>query len=57
MEDAIGSILPGKYADLIILSDNPLAIDPDQLLDINVLMTMVDGNVKYCAAGNEQYCP
>ena len=29
MEEHIGSIKPGKYADLIILSDDPLKIEPD----------------------------
>jgi hypothetical protein len=57
MENNIGSILPGKFADLIIISDNPLTIDPNRLIDITVLMTMVNGKVGYCASGNEMYCP
>jgi predicted amidohydrolase YtcJ len=57
MENYVGSILPGKYADLIILSDNPLTIDPNRLMDIKVLMTMVNGKVGYCASGNDGYCP
>lgn len=57
MENYIGSILPGKFADLIILSDNPLTIDPNRLIDITVLMTMVDGKVGYCASANDRYCP
>jgi predicted amidohydrolase YtcJ len=57
MENYIGSIRPGKYADLIIISDNPLTIDPNRLIDINVLMTMVNGKVGYCASGNDRYCP
>ena len=57
MEEYTGSILPGKFADLIILSDDPLTIEPDKLLDLNVLMTMVNGEVKYCADGQGVYCP
>ena len=55
MEDKIGSLEPGKFADLIILSDNPLMIDPDTLIDLEVLMTMVGGRVEYC--GQPDVCP
>jgi hypothetical protein len=57
MEDYIGSIKAGKYADLIIISDDPLTIDSDRLIDIKVLMTMVNGKTKYCAQGQENFCP
>ena len=57
MEEYIGSLLPGKYADLIILSDDPLTISPDDLYKITVLMTMVNGEMKYCAAGADDFCP
>jgi predicted amidohydrolase YtcJ len=57
MEEYTGSIKPGKYADLIIISDDPLTIDPDRLIDIQVFMTMVNGMVKYCASGKEDFCP
>jgi len=57
MENYIGSLRPGKYADLIILSDNPYSVDPGALKDLRVWMTMVDGKVEYCATGNESLCP
>ena len=41
-EDNRGSISPGKYADLVVLSANPLD-QPTTLKDINVLLTMVGG--------------
>jgi predicted amidohydrolase YtcJ len=44
MEDKIGSIKLGKYADFIILDKNPLNLPPDQLRDITVLETIVHGN-------------
>lgn len=52
-EDVKGSIAVGKLADLVVLSDNPLAIPPESLMDISVLMTMVGGQVEYCAPGHE----
>jgi predicted amidohydrolase YtcJ len=44
MEKKIGSIEPGKYADLIILDKNPLTVDPGSLRDIRVLNTFVNGS-------------
>ena len=46
-EDKTGSLKPGKLADLVVLSDNPLEIDPAKMENIQVLMTMVDGWVEY----------
>jgi predicted amidohydrolase YtcJ len=51
MEDKVGSLRPGKYADLVILSDNPITVSPNSILDIEVLITMVGGHVEYCAPG------
>lgn len=42
-EDHIGSLKPGKRADMIVLSQNPLEVAPKQLTDILVLETVVDG--------------
>ena len=42
-EDDKGSITPGKRADLVILSDNPLTIEPMRLNEIVVLETIKDG--------------
>jgi len=49
MEKEIGSLKPGKYADLVVLSANPLTVSPDEIKDIKVLLTMVNGRVEYCA--------
>jgi hypothetical protein len=57
MENYVGSIKPGKYADLVILSGNPLTTKPDDLINLKVLMTMVNGKAEYCAAGEEAFCP
>ena len=50
MEEKVGSLKPGKFADLIILSDNPLTVAPDSLIDLEVLMTMVGGRVELLPA-------
>jgi predicted amidohydrolase YtcJ len=43
MEDKLGSIEKGKYADLVILDKNPLKIEPQKLASIRVLETIVAG--------------
>ena len=42
-----GSIEVGKLADLIILSDDILAIDPMDIHSLKVDLTMIDGVVEY----------
>ena len=42
-EDRLGSIAPGKLADLVVLDRDPLAIDPDDLAEIRPMATMVGG--------------
>lgn len=56
-EDEVGSLEPGKYADLIILSDNPLTAAPRSIPGMNVWMTMVGGRTAYCMTGHEALCP
>jgi len=43
MEEKLGSIEPGKLADLIILSADPLTVPEDEIPTIEVLATLVDG--------------
>lgn len=42
-----GSIEPGKLADMVILSDDPLSTDPWKIRDIEVLKTIIGGEVVY----------
>jgi len=42
-----GSIEVGKLADLVVLSDDPLAVSADRIGEIKVEMTIVDGKVVY----------
>ena len=46
----VGSLMPGKYADIVILSDDLMAVDAEGLLDIQVEMTMIGGIAEYCAS-------
>ena len=48
-EDSKGSIEVGKLADLVILSDDPTAVDPETLDAIEVLETIKEGNTVYRA--------
>lgn len=45
MQDSIGSIAPGKRADLVLLDRDVLTISPEQMRDTKVLWTMVAGKV------------
>jgi len=46
-EDVKGSIEPGKYADMVVLDQDPLNIEVDQLKEMRVLFTILGGNVVY----------
>ena len=46
-ESVKGTITPGKLADLVILSRDIFSIDPVEIENVKVLMTIVDGRVVY----------
>ena len=56
-EDVLGTLKAGKFADVVILDGNPLTVNPDSILGLSVLMTMVGGKVEFCREGNESLCP
>ncbi len=53
MEDRVGSIAPGKYADFVILDKNPRAVDPNRLLDIEIKGTWLGGKEMWNAASGD----
>ena len=46
-EGNLGSLAPGKYADLLVLDRDYFTVPVDQIKDIKPLMTMVGGRVVY----------
>jgi predicted amidohydrolase YtcJ len=50
-ENEKGSIEPGKYADLVVLSGDILKIPPEQIRELNVLATMLGGRTVYGTLG------
>jgi predicted amidohydrolase YtcJ len=48
-ESNLGSIQPGKLADLVVLDRDYLTVPPDQIRNIKPVMTMVGGRIVYDA--------
>jgi len=46
-EDRLGSIEPGKLADLIVIDRDILTIPAEEIKEVKVLTTIVDGNIVY----------
>jgi predicted amidohydrolase YtcJ len=46
-EDMKGSLQSGKFADMIVLSDDILTVDEEKIMDILVEQTYVDGKLVY----------
>jgi predicted amidohydrolase YtcJ len=44
-DDVKGTLTPGKLADIVALSENPLEVPLDHVKDIRVLATVMDGKV------------
>ena len=49
-ENTLGSLTVGKRADFVVLSDNIMEIDPNDIKDVEIEMTVVGGNVEYSSA-------
>ena len=48
-EGNLGSLAPGKYADLLVLDRDYLTVPMDEIKDIKPVLTMVEGKVVYDA--------
>ena len=46
-EDTKGSITPGKLADMVVLSSDPITSPPEQIKDIRVEMTFIGGELAW----------
>jgi predicted amidohydrolase YtcJ len=46
-----GTVTAGKLADLVMLSDDIFTIDPTEIENVEVLMTIMDGRIVHDAAG------
>jgi predicted amidohydrolase YtcJ len=53
-EEQLGSLEPGKLADLVILSHDIMRVPPPRILDTTVRMTIVGGEVVYSAMPDEK---
>jgi predicted amidohydrolase YtcJ len=49
-EDRLGRVRPGMCADLTVLAEDPVACDADDLVDVPVVLTVVDGEITHRAA-------
>lgn len=46
-EDELGTLAPGKIADVVVLSSNPLSVELEELKHIEVLLTMIGGRIEF----------
>ncbi len=46
-EDWLGSLEPGKRADLVVFDRDILKVEPGEILEAAIVMTMVDGEIAY----------
>jgi predicted amidohydrolase YtcJ len=47
MEEKVGRVEPGKYADLVVLSEDLFQVDPLEIPEVEVEMTIVAGKIEY----------
>ncbi|MBI4483247.1 MAG: amidohydrolase family protein [Acidobacteria bacterium] len=47
----VGTIEPGKWADLVVLDGDYMEVTEEQISDLKVVMTLVGGKVVFEAGG------
>ena len=50
-ENRKGTLETGKLADMVVLSDDPLSVDPMKIKDVKVLQTIKEGKIVFSAKG------
>ena len=50
-EQEKGSLTPGKLADVVVLNSDPLTLRGEEIKDINVMMTIINGKVVWKGEG------
>jgi predicted amidohydrolase YtcJ len=48
-EDNRGSLEPGKFADMVVLTEDIMTIEPKRIRDIGIVQTIIDGKIVYTA--------
>jgi predicted amidohydrolase YtcJ len=48
-EETLGSVAPGRHADLVVLADDPRRVEPGRIAGIEILATMLGGEVAHGA--------
>ena len=46
-EDVKGSLTPGKLADITVLSQDLLTVPDDEIMNTEIVMTILGGKVRY----------
>ena len=46
LEDEVGSIEPGKFANFTVLAENPITVDPMKIKDIEIWGTVLEGKLQ-----------
>lgn len=52
-----GGLSVGEYADLVVLSDDFFTVDPEQIKDLQSVMTVMNGQIVYAADGFSSHNP
>ena len=42
-----GSLVPGKLCDFVVLSEDIASVSPDDIKDLEVVLTVVGGDIAY----------
>ena len=50
LDDVLGTLEPGTYADLVVLSEDPFSTDPVRIEGLRVDLTMVEGRIVWQGA-------